>query len=317
MIRPIHFLIGILGFCSFIGVSFADDNQNDQAPVLILNAENTLTLPLHFRSTNTLKLTTFPSNISSTGLQNVPMSGSAQFSQLQLITMLAQLPSPLVIIDLRQESHGFINDGLAISWYSYRDWANVKDSLLTVLATEEDLLKGLLTKKSAEVSQLTKKFMVNPSEVHKEILAWQTLDITSAFTELQLTGKVNVGYFRLPITDHLKPNDETVDTFLLFFKKLPPNTWIHFHCAAGDGRTTTLMTMYDIIKNAKKVSWQDIVSRQGFIGPLNLAKMPDPQAWNYKFFKERIEFIEKFHKYILEVGESFNPLWSEWAKKNS
>ena len=36
----------------------------------------------------------------------------------------------------------------------------------------------------------------------------------------------------------------------------------HFHCKEGIGRTTTFMIMYDIMKNYKEVSLNDIIKRQ-------------------------------------------------------
>jgi len=290
--------------------------QKGQSPVILLNAENSSGLPFHFRTTNQLHLNQFPNTLPSTGLQDTRISGSAQYSKLQLVTMLSQLPSPVILVDLRQESHGFINDGMAISWYGYHNWANLHKSRSQVIKTEKKLLKNLLVQKTADIYQMSKAVTFNFHEPDKELLPWKTLEISAAFPESQLGNQVKVGYFRLPIPDHRKPSDKSVDTFLKFIKKVPPNTWLHFHCAARDGRTTTFMAMYDMIKNAKQVSWQDIVARQAVIGPLDLAKMPDPKHWRYKLTVDRLEFIKKFHQYIIEVGDSFDPLWSEWIKKN-
>ena len=75
--------------------------------------------------------------------------------------------------------------------------------------------------------------------------------------------------------------------------------------------------MYDIIKNAKRVSLKEIIARQGIIGPLALTKMPTSKSWKYPLAHERLAFIEKFYQYIFEVGDSFDPLWSDWVKKTS
>jgi hypothetical protein len=44
--------------------------------------------------------------------------------------------------------------------------------------------------------------------------------------------------------------------------RLPENAWAHFHCEAGLGRTTTFMVLYDMLRNANRVSLEDIVQRQ-------------------------------------------------------
>ena len=53
-----------------------------------------------------------------------------------------------------------------------------------------------------------------------------------------------------------------VNYFMDIVKNNPENTWFHFHCKAGVGRTTTFMIMYDIIKNGNEVSLHDIIGRQ-------------------------------------------------------
>ena len=50
---------------------------------------------------------------------------SGQFSEAQLIELKAQLKAPIIIVDLRQESHGFVN-GYPVSWYGPKNQANMR-----------------------------------------------------------------------------------------------------------------------------------------------------------------------------------------------
>ena len=86
-----------------------------------------------------LTSTPLPNNFRSMAqLGNIPgsaASGSAQYSLSQLKWMITSknVGSPLVLVDLRQESHGFFNLGpspvnnekyIAVSWFAERDWSN-------------------------------------------------------------------------------------------------------------------------------------------------------------------------------------------------
>src|ERR1700733_9258506 len=87
---------------------------------LVLDMRNVPVLPKHFR-TSSDPLT---STVNTNGLANLHMAGGAQFSKLALDKILERLASKHVtIIDLREESHGFLN-GNAISWYAPADAAN-------------------------------------------------------------------------------------------------------------------------------------------------------------------------------------------------
>src|SRR5882757_2477636 len=106
-------------------------------------------LPMNFRS-----------------MQNIPnisgaaASGSAQYSRSQFQAMIDQkvVGSPLAVVDLRQEPHGFLvihtalngETELAISWFAERDWLNVDKGLPSILADEDSRLA-----KAAPTSDLT------------------------------------------------------------------------------------------------------------------------------------------------------------------
>ena len=69
-----------------------------------------------------------------------------------------------------------------------------------------------------------------------------------------------MGYCRFPTTDHVRPRDTEVDAFVAFASTLPTDTWLHFHCRGGDGRTTTFLVMHDTMHNAPGVSIEDILT---------------------------------------------------------
>ena len=81
-----------------------------------------------------------------------------------------------------------------------------------------------------------------------------------------------------------------VKYFIDFVNNQPENTWLHFHCKAGIGRTTTFMIMYDIVKNCKEVKLNDIIARQVLLSNIKVRNSVD------FFIGERYKFLKDFYK---------------------
>ncbi|MDX8431691.1 MAG: hypothetical protein SNF33_07840 [Candidatus Algichlamydia australiensis] len=108
-------------------------------PLLIINSLTTSsTLPNRFR--NVAPLSFFDpslSAISNEGLSEMHASASSQFSIEELRAIKTEFSNEhLVIIDLRQESHGFINN-YAVSWYVAKNWINQGLSIHDVIRDEQ------------------------------------------------------------------------------------------------------------------------------------------------------------------------------------
>lgn len=92
------------------------------------------------------------------------------------------------------------------------------------------------------------------------------------------------------------------------------NDWIHVHCAAGHGRTTTFLVMYDIIHNASRVSLEDIVMRQYLLGGENLFIQPQAQgSWPPAEIIRRKKNIELFYRYVQDPDGFGSTSWLDWS----
>lgn len=258
----------------------------DQDVYVMLNHEGQVGLPLKFR-------------IASCGA-----SGSAQFSAETLPQMLQAIPDEkVVIVDLREEPHGFAG-GTAVSWYGEHNWLNRGKGLKEIAVDEKIRLEALQKRGISVVHRRYKE---------KTIRFEPTVRVTTqAMTEEELAKRHGVGYYRLPVTDHLRPSDKAVDAFVAFVKGLPQDTWLHFHCFAGKGRTTTFLTMYDMMKSAKNEDIAKIIKRQRSLGGTNLMEIPDMEHWRGPGIEERSRFIQDFYRYCRE-NASFSISWSEWV----
>ena len=271
-----------------------------------------------------------PSNFRSmAGLQIAgnTASGSAQYSLSQLQAMISQgkVKTPLTIVDLRQESHGFLTIApslygetqIAVGWFVERDWANVDKGLPSIRLDEFTKLRTASLAPDPVVYQITSK---TPTEDGICTANPNLVKPTGFNTEQQLVQSLGHGYFRFPTTDHCRPRDHEVDQFIAFEQGLTAGTWLHFHCRAGDGRTTVFMAMHDIFNNALDSQLQDILTRQGptangGIGGIDLATEPKDQAdFDYPFSQDRVQFMNLFYSYVQQqTANGFKTTWSDWV----
>lgn len=251
-----------------------------------------------------------PANINSTGLADLHIAGGGQFSKSAFKLMLERMKAKhIVVMDLRQESHGMLNDN-AISWYGLRNADNAnktaaqieedQTALLTALGQEETVVVNKLVQKTAEGG--IQKAQPTEYVVHQ----------TS--TEEELVTKLGHAYKRLYVQDYHAPQDKEVDRFIKMINKLSPDKWIYFHCRAGIGRTTVFMTMYDMMHNAKKVSLEDILTRQNALGGKDLRQLPSKTHFKYQWGVDRLKFITQFYEYARGNKDHFATSWTEWLK---
>ncbi|MGK0467027.1 MAG: protein-tyrosine phosphatase [Clostridium sp.] len=260
-------------------VSLDNNNAN-----LVLDSQNDYDIPKHFRKSTDIINTQSNKNINISGLNTLNISGSQQFSQYNLPLIINSIgPSfKIIVLDLRQESHGFIN-GSPISWANALNDANKGLTFKQVMIDEYTKLKSI--KLNVPITFYNHKNMtIVPKKVEDEN---------------HLVHANSLSYIRIPVTDGKIPTDDMVDYFVLLVKSQPKNTWLHFHCKQGIGRTTTFMIMYDMMKNSKQVSADDIINRQ-----LLLASFDESHIKSFNN-NERIMFLQNFYEYCQEYSDDF------------
>ena len=234
-------------------------------------------LPRNFRTTNDRLKTKDAAAPNTAGLTQLRASGSAEFTVDSLKAMLAKLPGPVAIFDLRQEDHGFVN-GNAVSWYATNNWANVGKSPKEVAADEKQKLRSCAVGGELVLSSDAAVKVKSAAPDTAAAPAVERVTVQTVQTEKKLVTAAGASYVRIPVTDHCRPTDAAVDQFILAVRALPAGTWAHFHCRAGKGRTTTFMVLYDMLRNAREVSLPDIARRQSdLIGDYNVLAV-DPDA---------------------------------------
>lgn len=254
-------------------------------------------VPSNFRKTSNLEILKNYNNLNLYGLDKLNISGSEQFSGYNIKNLIKETGTTLDIIDvdLRQESHGFIND-IAISFMNKLNNANEGLSRNQVLIRETSQLLSI------------------PLNTPLTLCGSHPQIITPVFVEDEnaLVSKIPLKYIRIPVTDGKIPTDDMVDYFVSLVNSKFNNKWVYFHCKRGIGRTTTFMIMYDMIKNSNKVSYDDIVNRQ-----LLLANFKDTTINSFKASAPRMDLLKNFYTYCKENSDSCSKPWSEWIKNKN
>jgi hypothetical protein len=259
-------------------------------------------------------------NINPVGLTPLRASASSDFNKQGLKTVLQRIDSvcarneltnpPVLVLDLREESHGYFNNGELFSWMTEHDWGNKGLTQEQALVRESFLL--------AEMPLLGQAMYCDDPSYKSDRVTLRPLIVTNTMTEKQLVEQAGVRYARIPVTDNLRPSDHNVDQFIQLARQLPSNTWIHFHCKAGTGRAMTFAIMWDILHNGDQLVLADITRRQAQLldGVTDLLRVnPRSAEWERKAGQERADFLRTFYEYAkTKPLESKAPMWTDWLK---
>ena len=246
------------------------------------------------------------------GLDTLCISGSAQFSKPQFEELAETIRGcaegrKVYVIDLRQESHVLINEGIPLSWYGSHNWENLGMTLEEIEADETtrfgDMIGTTVTAYGRDDDT-----PVNETRIR----------IKSVMTEKELVESEGFGYLRLPAKDHAWPQAEVIDAFIEFVKSIDPGkTWLHFHCQAGTGRTGIMMMIYDMMRNPD-VSMEDIAIRQTMMGAGYSLYTEDSDSYKVPLYEEKAKMTAMIYEYIQENHQSnYKISWSQWLKEKS
>lgn len=288
-------------------------------PALVVDAEaNRLKMPHGFRSTkDTFSVKKVQKWVqekrklpSRKGMESISASASAQFSDLSFRNLVKVLEGKkkLYVIDLRQESHGFAG-GHAISLYGRHNAANKGLTDAEAEAAEKAFLQDIENNTPPHIYNLVEK-------KEGEILKVVPLRIHPApvQSEKELAESFGAEYRRFRTLDHNIPDAEVMTNFVNFIKDLPENVHLHFHCRGGKGRASQFMVYYDILKNAKNVSLEDILDRQYLIGSKRLQSisLSPSKAWKKKGAEERLQQVKYVYEYARDPNGYGARTWKDW-----
>jgi len=134
-------------------------------------------------------------------------------------------------------------------------------------------------------------------------------------TERAIVEAEGLHYLRLACPDHCWPPAEIIDGFIAFAAGLDKNTWLHFHCQAGSGRTGAFMTIFEMMQKPD-VPVETILQHQADTGSGSLVDRAASQKIHVQ--KERCVLARAIWLYIQENRETrYAMKWSEWLEAHS
>lgn len=275
-LKVISFISLFLLFTSLISSKPLCFTSNKNESIITIDSTSSVGLPMRLRDIPTLNI-----------------SGSAQFTKDQLLNLKNSINKDnICIVDLRQESHGMIND-LAISFLNpYKDLNNGFTTEQTIKA-ENSLLNKIKIGNTIQLYKHTGIFI-------KDI----TVDFIS--NESQLVTEADMQYKRFAVKDNSAPTTDIVDEFVEFIKNKPDDIHLHFHCAAGKGRTTSFMVMYQAMKNNSNLTLEQLLSYQYNIGGVNL----HDNNIQYNFLEDFCNYVQK------NKDSNYSISYSQWIKES-
>lgn len=217
-----------------------------------------------------------------TGMRELQASGGMPPRFADLKWRLSHIKKDKLIVDAIGEFHGYIK-GIPTNFLGYARFTP---------AVRHSLRRLILT---------------GSNEICPELVT----------SEAEEAKKYGFDYRAFLIGSKFVTDDKTVDEFVEFIDTLPESTWVHFHCAQGRGRTSTMLVMLDILKNAPSVTLKDIVKRQYLLGAPDLL---DTVVWeNGSYTQEQLDnrkkFIEDFYEFVCQRKAGGIQRWSEWKRQ--
>ncbi len=242
-------------------------------------------------------------------MEDLKMSASGQPSTSGLLLLYQELQKHtdgnIYIVDLREESHGFAN-GFPVSFYTGKNLAN----FFTPRNQIEDI----------EIEQLTDMLdrqidLLPLGNEDKKLFKPINVLVKNVETEHQKANEIGFIYVRFPVTDMFFPTPDVVEQFMNFVSSLRKNDWVHFHCQAGHGRTTTFMVMYEILKNPEK-SLGDICREQAAKGGSDLLTRRVGDDYYTEAHNLRAENLINFFFYVRDFQRGEIKIsWSEYVNQ--
>lgn len=253
------------------------------------------------------------------GLNTLHASGSNQFSKAGITLLIAQLKKitpHIVVVDLRHDDHLFVN-GLNVSTFETKDALLEPRTPEIITASKAALKAAILKSEKVEMRAIDTKYPKNDFDTRLTL----TVKPTTVETPEEVVTNLGAEYLLIGSKRFSSVADEDVVRFVNFVRSKPADTWFHLHCKKGKSRTTMFLTILDMMRNADKISMEDIVNRQYLIGGINLFNVTakDP-LWpdEREAKKQWVVFLARFHRYAQEnMTSNFAITWTEWSKKHA
>ncbi len=231
----------------------------------------------HFRTTQDKIWST--QQVDLTGLRDLKASGGTSVRFSYLTRRLNHVKETIVIIDGISELHGYVY-GIPTTFFAYQNphphWKYY----------------------------IRRWIFTGTADVRPDLI----------ISESEVAQKNGFSYFHVQVGSKFISSSESIDEIVKIFDTLPKNSWVHFHCHYGKGRTSMMLVMFDIMRNAPHVSLTAIVNRQHLLGSEDLLNIAAWKKGSYtkQQLEERAAFIKAFYAFVSQRKAGGIQRWTDW-----
>lgn len=244
---------------------------------LVIDAQNTKTLPANFKEISNLKILS-----------------SAQFSAAQLKKVKKEYSGDLIVLDLRKEPHYFI-DGNSVSWMRKAS-EGYQPSQLSFAKMHKKIIR-------LKMHGITQAFLVDKNpDGYFHNSATIALPVSVTYSERDLCGVLKLPYIHLEVAYQSTPSAKTVDKFVDVFRHIPSNTWLYLH-GLREQRPHLFTVMVAIMKNNQSQSFQHFIHNDQLNAKHKQKTFTPAQQ---RFLKQFYQYCQANQKTAYKTG------WSKW-----
>jgi protein tyrosine/serine phosphatase len=107
-----------------------------------------------------------------------------------------------------------------------------------------------------------------------------------------IAKKYNFSYIGFPIKDYSNPGNFELQRIINFINNLLPTQKIYVHCAKGIGRTANFLVIYDILKNSKNISFDEILDRHYSHSGVDFRTVNAESKWDKKLADAKLNLLK-------------------------
>lgn len=228
------------------------------------------------------------------------VSGSAQYGRQSFGQVLEFIrthdPEARVrVVDLRKECHGILVDAAGttapVAWLGEFNWATSGMDSRDVLELERLLIS--IVQRSPVVPVAVR----GKDEARSKNVPENDWDVATMMHERDMVTEHGCEYTRVPIVDHAWPDGEAVQQLVEVVRSaVRAGEWLHFHCRAGQARTTMAMTMADMLVNGHRETFDAIVARNRALSGVDLTDIGAARVFKQGFARRRLRVLQQFYR---------------------
>jgi hypothetical protein len=246
-------------------------------------------------------------------------SASGIFTKLQLKNAIRHIEeiNPEIkrihVIDLMKEYHGFIEynqNAIPFSWRANYNTVNFGINYQDIAKNELEVIQKMRDKFNGKNLYIVSSFSSIDGildKIHQHVKINKCKNI---LTEGDLCASEDIIYHRFSSIDYNPPQYQAIIDLARFTQNEfnPQTDWVHIHCHAGQGRSTSFSILFDMFMRVENstlnsISFPDLLQFHFESGGKNLLEKPINE-WKYPMAIARNNMLHQMYNFLIEINNA-------------